>query len=65
MPVRTARTEAWALIDDQSGSTPPRSRNDGRKIASSAIAAPATPFGDGPWIAPRYAENVKSGPGIA
>ena len=30
-----------------------------------AIAAPATPFGVGSWIAPRYAENVKSGPGIA
>ena len=50
-------------IDDHSGSTPPSSRNDGRKIATSAIAAPATPFGDGSWIAPRYAEKVKSGPG--
>jgi hypothetical protein len=47
------------------GSTPPRRRNEGTKIATTAIAAPAAPFGVGPWIAPRYAENVKRGPGIA
>ena len=62
-PVSAAWTTAWRRTDDQSGSTPPSSRNDGRKIATTASAAPATPFGAGSWIAPRYAENVEERPG--
>ena len=50
-------TAAWISVRsraaDQSGSATPSSRNDGRKIATSAIPAPATPFGDGSSIAPR------------
>ncbi len=34
IPASAAWTTAWRRIDDQSGSTPPRSRNDGRKIAT-------------------------------
>ena len=48
-PAQAARSRTR----DHTGSTAARSRNDGRKIAQSAIAAPATPFGDGCSIAPR------------
>src|SRR5207249_4082868 len=64
------------------GSAAKTTRNAGRKIPTSAIAAPATPLGgqtakrstialgslyegNGAIAAPRYAANVKSGPGTA
>ena len=43
MPATAAWTTSRSRAADQSGSTAPRSRNDGRKIATSAIAAPGDP----------------------
>src|SRR3546814_2855158 len=40
-------------------------RKPGRKSATRAIAAPATPFGAGSMTAPSHAAKVKSGPGTA
>jgi hypothetical protein len=40
-------------------------RKEGRKIAMSATTAPTRPFGEVAIPAPRYAVNVKSGPGTA
>jgi hypothetical protein len=37
----------------QNGSAPQMSRNEGRKMATKATAAPATPFGAGARTAPR------------
>src|SRR3546814_4673135 len=43
----------------QKGSAPIRMRKPGRKSATRAIAAPATPFGAGSMTAPSHAAKVK------
>jgi hypothetical protein len=49
----------------QNGSAPSRTRIPGRKMPARPSAAPASPCGSGDTTVPRYAANVKSGPGTA
>ena len=65
VPVSARRTPTDARSRSQNGSAPKISRNDGRKMATVAMAAPGTPLGVGPATAPRNAANVNSGPGTA
>ena len=57
--------DAAMADDDQSGSTPRAAGTTAGRSRRARATAPATPFGAGSSIAPRYAENVNSGPGIA
>ncbi len=49
----------------QKDSVPISTSMPGRKMATSAIAAPITPCGVGVATAPRYAAKVNNGPGTA
>ena len=64
-PTSAPWTRLFRRIDDQNGRTPPRSRNDGQVDRDERERGSRNAVRLGSWIAPRYAENEKSGPGIA
>src|SRR5512147_2016902 len=65
MPFKADWKTGTARSRSQKGSAPTTRRNDGRNIATRVSHAPVQPWGSGPIIAPRYAENVNNGPGTA